>query len=183
VFVSTKKERVGELAALGLSGGEIARSLGLSKSTVAYHLRTLGKPVDERCNRRYDWAEVQRYYDAGHSISECQRRFGFARETFNAARRRGAIVSRPQAMPLGELLVLGTRRSRMNIKTRLLAAGLKAARCERCGLSEWLGAPLALALHHVNGRPDDNRLVNLQLLCPNCHSQTENFGVRNRRTA
>jgi 5-methylcytosine-specific restriction endonuclease McrA len=39
---------------------------------------------------------------------------------------------------------------------------------------------LSLALHHVNGNKHDNRLENLALLCPNCHSQTPNFGVKNR---
>lgn len=37
-----------------------------------------------------------------------------------------------------------------------------------------------MALHHVNGDGLDNRLDNLQILCPNCHSQTPNFGVKNR---
>jgi hypothetical protein len=39
--------------------------------------------------------------------------------------------------------------------------------------------PLTLALHHVNGVGDDNWLENLQLLCPNCHSQTDTFAGRN----
>lgn len=52
---------------------------------------------------------------------------------------------------------------------------------ETCGLEEWLGRPLSMALHHVNGEDADNRLENLQMLCPNCHSQTENFAGRNRR--
>jgi hypothetical protein len=48
-----------------------------------------------------------------------------------------------------------------------------------------VGCPPALALHHINGDNCDDRLENLALLCPNCHSQTENFAGRNvgaRRT-
>jgi 5-methylcytosine-specific restriction endonuclease McrA len=33
----------------------------------------------------------------------------------------------------------------------------------------------------VNGNRHDNRLENLRLLCPNCHSQTPNFGAKNWR--
>ena len=36
-----------------------------------------------------------------------------------------------------------------------------------------------MQLHHVNGDGRDNRLDNLELLCPNCHSQTETYGGRN----
>jgi 5-methylcytosine-specific restriction endonuclease McrA len=63
------------------------------------------------------------------------------------------------------------------LKRRLIAEGLKQHRCEECGISEWLGRPLSMELHHTNGDPHDNRIENLQLLCPNCHSQTENYGV------
>jgi DNA-binding transcriptional ArsR family regulator len=180
VFVSTRRE-VEKLLEQGMSGAQIARALGISKSTVAYHRRRLGHPVDERCNRRYDWAEIQRYYDAGHSITECQLRFGFNRQTWHAARQRGQVRSRPQALPLAQLLVKGVKRGRFNVKSRLIAAGLKEDRCELCGLDTWRGRPLAMALHHVNGDVLDNRLENLRLLCPNCHSQTENFSGRNRR--
>jgi len=176
------KRRVAALLERGLNHTQIAQRLGITKHTVAYHARTLGRPADPRFTRRYDWAEVQRFYDEGHSVTECQERFGFARETWNAARRRGDVVARPHAAPIEQLLVEQASGGRWNLKRRLLADGLKAALCERCGIADWLGEPLTLALHHVNGDARDNRLENLELLCPNCHSQTANFAGRNART-
>ena len=175
------RRQVRLLLEAGLSGAEIARRLGISKSTVSYHKRRLGQPLDERCNRRYDWAVVQRYYDEGHSITQCQEQFGFARKTFMDAVARGALVSRPHGAPVGVYLVRDRRVNRTHLKGRLLAEGLKQNRCERCGIEDGLGAPLAMALHHVNGKGTDNRLENLMMLCPNCHAQTPNFSGRNRR--
>lgn len=172
------RERVRALLAEGCSQNEIARRLGVSKSTVAYHARRLGKTPDDRCNRRYDWLEVQKFYDAGNGVTACIERFGFSRATWHEAVKRGAVVSRPQAMPIGQLLV--GRRHRSHVKLRLLRSGHLGDRCDLCGIDEWQGLPLALCLHHVNGVGDDNRLENLQLLCPNCHSQTDNFSGRNR---
>ena len=55
--------------------------------------------------------------------------------------------------------------------------------CENCGLSEWQNKPIPLEIHHLNGNNTDNRLENLQLLCPNCHAQTEFYRGRARRGA
>jgi hypothetical protein len=171
---------VAQLLEEGFTRGEIARRLGLSRSTVSYHARRLGAPVDALAARRYDWSAVQAYYDDGHSVRECQLVFGFSRQTWHAAAARGAIAPRPHELPLDALLVAGVLRGRRNLKTRVLRAGLKQNRCENCGIEEWRGRPLSLALHHVNGDGRDNRLENLQLLCPNCHSQTDNFAGRAR---
>ena len=165
----------------GLSGAAIARELGISKATVSYHKRRLGHDIDTRCNRRYDWEAVQRFYDEGHSITECQEHFGFARKTFMDAAARGAIQTRPQGAPLALYLVAGRAVNRCHLKGRLLAEGLKENRCECCGITDWRGAPLAMALHHANGDGLDNRIENLVMLCPNCHAQTPNFSGRNRR--
>lgn len=51
----------------------------------------------------------------------------------------------------------------------------KENKCECCGITEWNNKPIVMQLHHIDGNPNNNKLENLQLLCPNCHSQTENF--------
>ena len=57
-------------------------------------------------------------------------------------------------------------------------------KCEICGCgTEWNGRPLRLQVHHINGNPHDNRPENLQILCPNCHSQTETFTGKNIKNA
>ena len=165
----------------GKSITSIADELGVVKSTVCYHARRLGFLGDERFARRYDWAEIQRYYDEGRSIRACALRFGFCLESWHRAVRAGLLVSRPAGAPIETYLVRGRRTNRSHLKQRLLAAGLKENRCERCGIEKWLDEPLSMALHHINGDGLDNRLENLSLLCPNCHSQTPNFSGRNVR--
>lgn len=64
---------------------------------------------------------------------------------------------------------------------RLIDGNYKTLKCDCCGLTDWLNKPITLQLHHINGDHFDNRLENLQLLCPNCHSQTDSYsGKKNR---
>jgi hypothetical protein len=178
-FPQRTREAVQELLQSGLSQTEVAFQLGLSKGTVCYHARRLGVQGDSRFRNRYDWAEIQRAHDAGMSMRECQTQFGFSSAAWHDARRRGVLRTRPPSTPIDELFVAGRPRNRGHLRARLLKAGLKEERCEECGLDEWQGQPLRVTLHHVNGDPYDNRLDNLAFLCPNCHSQTPNFGGRN----
>jgi 5-methylcytosine-specific restriction endonuclease McrA len=171
------RERVLEMLHAGRSQAEIARRLGLTKSTVAYHARRVREP-DARFRRRYDWDAVQAYYDLGHTVDQCVAHFGFSKQTWHAAKNRGAIVTRERSMPIDQLL--SGPRNRTHLKRRLVAAGLLPNHCQACGISHWRGQPVALELHHVNGNGQDNRLANLNLLCPNCHSQTDSWGGRNR---
>jgi Helix-turn-helix domain len=163
----------------GMTQSEIASELGLRKSTVAYHVRRFGVPIDRRFSRRYDWVEIQREVDSGSSMRDCMARFGFSRDAWGKAVKRGDLVPNEWVTPLEELLVAGRRRQRGHIKLRLLRAGLKENRCEQCGITEWRDKPLNMALHHVNGDGTDNRLENIKFLCPNCHAQTPNYGGRN----
>ena len=58
---------------------------------------------------------------------------------------------------------------------RLIKENIKERKCECCGNTEWMGLPIVLELHHIDGNRTNNKLENLQLLCPNCHSVTDNF--------
>jgi hypothetical protein len=171
---------VARLLAEGLSQAAIARELGVSKPTVCFHVRKLGIAASSAPARRYDWTAVREYYEAGHSAAGCRKRFGFGRDAWAEAIARGVIRPRPKLEPIDAVLAVGKRRSRAHVKARLLMAGLKQRCCEDCGLTDWQGAPISLELHHVNGDGHDNRLANLRLLCPNCHSQTDTWGGRNK---
>ena len=187
VYSGGPKRRPGETRAAvaaalqrGLSYSQIAAELDIAKSVVAYHARRIGIPADDSAARRYDWDAIQCAYDQGKSVRQCAAEFGFALATWHKAAKRGAIRPRPRTMDIEHLLVEGRlQTNRSHLKSRLYEAKLKSNVCELCGLTEWLGRPLSMELHHKNGNKHDNRLGNLQILCPNCHSQTETYGGRN----
>ena len=56
---------------------------------------------------------------------------------------------------------------------------LRGHACENCGKKEWLGKPIPLEVHHLDGDKLNNELSNLQLLCPNCHALTDNYRGKN----
>ena len=54
-------------------------------------------------------------------------------------------------------------------------------KCQKCGCTgEWQDGIIALQVHHINGDNKDNRLENLQYLCPNCHALTDSYCGKNK---
>ena len=54
--------------------------------------------------------------------------------------------------------------------------------CSQCGWSRTnpTTGNVPLEIHHIDGNSQNNRIENLSLLCPNCHSLTETFRGLNR---
>lgn len=80
----------------------------------------------------------------------------------------------------------GSKIGSSHLKERILQADLLPYECDWCGINEWQGQCLSLHLDHINGDPTDNRLENLRLLCPNCHSLTDTYcgkKLKGRKTA
>jgi hypothetical protein len=70
--------------------------------------------------------------------------------------------------------------SRGHLKHRLLDEGVLPRRCKLCGPDDsWRGRKMTLILDHINGVPDDHRLENLRLLCPNCAATLDTHCGRN----
>jgi hypothetical protein len=81
---------------------------------------------------------------------------------------------------LKEVLIKGSDIQSFKLKKRLFKEKLKPQHCEECGWKKKTpDGRLPLELHHINGNGKDNRLKNLIILCPNCHSLKSNYRGRN----
>lgn len=86
-------------------------------------------------------------------------------------------VGGPPKKTAAQILILQKDRTRERpkiLKRALLEIGVEY-KCNVCQLSHWRDRRIRLEIEHKNGNPLDNRLENLCFLCPNCHSQTENY--------
>ena len=81
-------------------------------------------------------------------------------------------IGKPK-ISLESILVKNSSFQSFKLKKRLFMAKLKPEHCEWCGWSKRTGnGYLPLELDHINGDRHDNRITNLRILCPNCHSLT-----------
>lgn len=92
---------------------------------------------------------------------------------------KGMIKKSSTYMPLIDYLAQSKDIQTNKIRHKLLLEGYKEYKCECCGLTEWLGKPIPLEVHHKDGNAHNNVIENYQLLCPNCHAQTDSYRGRN----
>lgn len=82
---------------------------------------------------------------------------------------------------LDQLLVDNSDFQSFKLKNRLFREGLKFPSCELCGWAKisYRGV-VPVELDHINGDHRDNRIENLRILCPNCHSLQSTHRGRNK---
>ena len=68
--------------------------------------------------------------------------------------------------------------SSSKLRKKLLDEGIKERKCESCGNTHWVGNPIPLDLHHIDGNRFNNSLENLQILCKNCHALTDSYSMQ-----
>lgn len=85
--------------------------------------------------------------------------------------------------PLSEILEGKHPQYQSNkLKNRLINEGVKEHKCERCGITEYFGEPIVMQLDHIDGNTHNHKLENLKILCPNCHSQTDTWCGKNKKS-
>ncbi len=90
-------------------------------------------------------------------------------------------LSKPR-LTISEILIKDSTFQSYKLKIRLLNAGLKSNICEHCSWAEKTSdGYIPLELDHINGDRHDNRIENLRILCPNCHSLTPTYRGRGKR--
>lgn len=83
---------------------------------------------------------------------------------------------------LESILVKNSYYDPQTLKKRLFNESLLEEKCYSCKIGPfWNGQTLTLQLDHINGDNNDNRLSNLRVLCPNCHTQTSTYGGKNNK--
>lgn len=150
MLYSRTKEELEQLIKESFSKSEVARKLGLN-GTGGSSYRTVNSLI------QIHEIDISHFKGQSHM--------------------KGKTHNRSKKISLDDILVenstyLNTHR----LKGRLVKAGLLSYECSICELTEWNGRLISLHLDHINGICNDNRIENLRILCPNCHSQCPSHG-------
>jgi hypothetical protein len=85
----------------------------------------------------------------------------------------------PKRIPWEEVLVISRvdrREHSFRLRRALIESGVEE-KCSECGVKDcYNNKPIVLQVDHIDGDWINNLKENLRFLCPNCHSQTSNFG-------
>lgn len=135
-------------------------------------------------------SEIEQWINEGQSKAYMARELDCNPKTINpileklgltySGNQSGKGISKPKLkLTLEEYLISSKDIQSNKVRIKLLDEGYKLHKCEKCGLTEWLGQPIPLELHHKDGNRNNNTLENYELLCPNCHAFTDSYRGKN----
>ncbi len=154
--VKYSKELLETLAKDSVSVAEIIRKLGLKQSGGNH----------SHITRRLKTYNIDIEHFLGAAANSGQRHVGGSDKLLAS-----------QVLVLNRLN--GRREHAFKLRRALIESGIEE-KCEQCGLSPiWNGKPITLQIDHRDGNGLNNLKENLRFICPNCHSQTENYGAKN----
>ena len=177
--VDQKRIRLEGYITAGLSEMEMSRREGKSRSSTRHWINKFGLqtgrerlPISERSDL-YEQARTLRW--TGLSYAKIASKLGLGFD---------AVVDHVNDIPVDARSNNGRRvtdssmlKSKRAVRDYILRT--REYKCETCGIVEWQGTALRLEVHHVDGNSSNNSDSNLQLVCPNCHSQTPNYQSKN----
>lgn len=186
----------------GLSYREIAEKLGKSKSLVAFYIRTKDSDWDSKRKAKEEKEkefhnlvisiikESNNYNQVCNKLNLRATNTNYDRlkkivSTYNVDISHFNTLDTPvkviKQYSIDEIFCENTNASKETVLKNLRM--LREHKCDQCKRTHWEinenSYPIPLQMHHINGNRRDNRLDNLQLLCPNCHYFTDNFGSKN----
>ena len=174
----TTREKVRELLKQGKRQVDIAKELQIRECSVFHHIKSLKEePILLERLSSIDWNEVQKFLNETKNKKQTLDKFNIPYRVWDLATKKKLLSGVAAiAVPLEDYLILGSKITSSHLKPKILEAGLLKNECVECGQPpEWKNKQLTLILDHINGNPEDNRIENLRILCPNCNSQTPTF--------
>jgi hypothetical protein len=202
------KETLLPLIQEGLSTYKIAEKLGLGNSTIIYWIKNLNliseykerpfrNQIKNNLNIKYEKDTIKTIAKNSNSLTEIIEKLGNVPRGRNYDTIKKYLIlhnidishfENKKRVGMGRIfsidshLKIGTKIKSNALKKLLYRENLKKRKCELCGQEElWYGKKLALILDHKNGQYNDNRLENLQIVCPNCNATLDTHCGKNKK--